>query len=446
MVANADKVAFVAADNTYTGDATQVVVLPSGFDTDVLSATSDAVMFSKFVKSSYVTSATFRVVAGANPTITPAKGVTITGIKFTAQTTSNFGVFTDFTLSTDKLSQTSGTVAYTEATELANTKQARITVIEVEYTGAPAVKMPTISADYDYVLPADKTVTLSAEAGAKIYYTLDGTEPTEASTLYTAPFALEKTGYVRAIAVTDNGTSFVASKGYVSVPAGVQIATYNFTDMNSITAPGHNITVNTETIGTDADTSEWVKDSSNFKIELDSLTFTADKTSVIGIKNDASNAPRLYLSNTFGGLTQYRLYAGNTVTYSVTDDNYYVAAVVQSGGVGDGLSLPEGGEGAFEVASIYTGTTSRTGVWTAKDGAKNSSATLAIKTGAASQFYQQIYIAYAPKDESGIEGVAVDNSNAPVEFYNLQGVRVANPTNGIYVKRQGNTATKVLVK
>ena len=46
---------------------------------------------------------------------------------------------------------------------------------------------------------------------------------------------------------------------------------------------------------------------------------------------------------------------------------------------------------------------------------------------------------------TGIEGVVVDGNEA-VEYYNLQGVRVANPENGIYIRRQGNKATKVLVK
>ncbi len=45
----------------------------------------------------------------------------------------------------------------------------------------------------------------------------------------------------------------------------------------------------------------------------------------------------------------------------------------------------------------------------------------------------------------GIDNVAVDE-NAPVEYYNLQGVKVANPANGIYVVRQGNKVSKVLVK
>ncbi len=47
---------------------------------------------------------------------------------------------------------------------------------------------------------------------------------------------------------------------------------------------------------------------------------------------------------------------------------------------------------------------------------------------------------------AGIANVAVDNSNAPVEYFNFQGVRVANPENGIYIRRQGTEATKIFVK
>jgi hypothetical protein len=46
---------------------------------------------------------------------------------------------------------------------------------------------------------------------------------------------------------------------------------------------------------------------------------------------------------------------------------------------------------------------------------------------------------------TGIEGVEAD-ANAPVEYFNLQGIRIANPSRGIYVKRQGSAVTKVLVK
>ena len=46
---------------------------------------------------------------------------------------------------------------------------------------------------------------------------------------------------------------------------------------------------------------------------------------------------------------------------------------------------------------------------------------------------------------TGVENVEI-NSNAPVEFYNLQGVRVMNPENGIYIMRQGNKSQKVIIK
>ncbi len=47
-------------------------------------------------------------------------------------------------------------------------------------------------------------------------------------------------------------------------------------------------------------------------------------------------------------------------------------------------------------------------------------------------------------ESDGIEGVEIDNSNAPVEYFNLQGVRVAEPTNGFYLRRQGTEVTKVV--
>lgn len=45
---------------------------------------------------------------------------------------------------------------------------------------------------------------------------------------------------------------------------------------------------------------------------------------------------------------------------------------------------------------------------------------------------------------TGVEGITVDTAEA--EYFTLQGVRVANPSNGIYIRRQGSTTTKVLVK
>ncbi len=47
---------------------------------------------------------------------------------------------------------------------------------------------------------------------------------------------------------------------------------------------------------------------------------------------------------------------------------------------------------------------------------------------------------------TGVDAIAADDANAPVEYFNLQGVRVDNPANGLYITRQGSKVSKVVVK
>ena len=46
---------------------------------------------------------------------------------------------------------------------------------------------------------------------------------------------------------------------------------------------------------------------------------------------------------------------------------------------------------------------------------------------------------------SSVEGVAADDMNAPVEYFNLQGVRVAPDQPGLYIRRQGSKVEKVAI-
>ncbi|MCC8176962.1 MAG: glycosyl hydrolase 53 family protein [Bacteroidales bacterium] len=45
--------------------------------------------------------------------------------------------------------------------------------------------------------------------------------------------------------------------------------------------------------------------------------------------------------------------------------------------------------------------------------------------------------------QTGIESIG--SNDAPVEYYNLQGIRVSHPSAGVYLMRQGTTVTKVLI-
>ncbi len=72
-------------------------------------------------------------------------------------------------------------------------------------------------------------VTITSEAGAKIYYTTDGTDPTTNSTEYTAPFTITETTTVKAIAQLEGAAiSEVASQVIIQVPTGTAILS-NFT-------------------------------------------------------------------------------------------------------------------------------------------------------------------------------------------------------------------------
>ncbi len=58
-------------------------------------------------------------------------------------------------------------------------------------------------------------------------------------------------------------------------------------------------------------------------------------------------------------------------------------------------------------------------------------------------YSRQVFSDYALY--TGVESPVVED-NAPVEYYNLQGVRVTNPATGIYIRRQGTSVSKVLIR
>ena len=96
---------------------------------------------------------------------------------------------------------------------VASTNQVRATSVEVTIDNSgTAVTAPVISGEETFYDAT--TVTITAGEGAAVYYTTDGTTPTDKSTAYTAPFKLTETATVNAIAVKDGKTSDVATKTF----------------------------------------------------------------------------------------------------------------------------------------------------------------------------------------------------------------------------------------
>lgn len=98
-----------------------------------------------------------------------------------------------------------------------NSKAGQLDFTEIEVTleegSAPAVSTPVITGAASFYETAEISIACSTE-GANVYYTLDGAEPTAESALYAAPFEINATTTVKAIAIKGEDKSAVAEKTF----------------------------------------------------------------------------------------------------------------------------------------------------------------------------------------------------------------------------------------
>ena len=111
---------------------------------------------------------------------------------------------------TDGTEPTSSSTEYTTAVTIDKTKTIKAiavkegwensSIVKAEYT----LKVPAITYTPDPSNQFDESVTVTLTCnGATIYYTIDSTDPTNASTLYTNSITVNKTTNIKAIAVRD---------------------------------------------------------------------------------------------------------------------------------------------------------------------------------------------------------------------------------------------------
>ena len=100
-------------------------------------------------------------------------------------------------------------------------------IFTLVYGDVSAPEITPSSGNYDEAT----TITIQAESGAKIYYTTDGTTPTESSNLYTGGFDMERGNTViSAIAVKNGITSSVSTSVYnLDIPS-----VYTFSEAKEI--------------------------------------------------------------------------------------------------------------------------------------------------------------------------------------------------------------------
>ena len=140
-----------------------------------------------------------------------------------------------------------------------------------------------------------------------------------------------------------------------------------------------------------------------------------------------SNPPKYYTTG-----TGVRLYGGNTLTVSVPN-GYYLTEI---------SFTTDSSKGSFNSGTTATAGSFSGLSWTAS-GQNN---TVTITNGGLSGHVriQTITVKYA-EIPSGIADIEAEE-NGVVEYFNLQGVRVAEPVNGLYIRRAGNKVEKVIVR
>ena len=67
------------------------------------------------------------------------------------------------------------------------------------------------------------------------------------------------------------------------------------------------------------------------------------------------------------------------------------------------------------------------------------------------EYYKTTYVWWdfnniIEKEMSGVEDTLIDGSEVEqAQYYNLKGVHVVNPSSGLFIKKQGNKVTKVIL-
>lgn len=284
------------------------------------------------------------------------------------------------------------------------------------------VSTPTFSEEGRVAAGSTIYITTATE-NATIYYTTDGTDPgtvvNESTKQYSEEgITINGNVTIKAIAVADGmHESEIATATYTTFDPDVTSATFNFADPGSL-----NPAMETPAESDGTDLTEKTLESNAVKI-------------IFSGKEGQNEAPRIFQNSK--KVIDLRLYDKQYFTISVAE-GYILDKIVFKGEDLNPLKCDMG--------------TYANGTWqiTEKDiviATKEQIRTGNVKfTSSGKPRISDITVTYKEGTRTGVDDIAVDAEDAPAEYYNLQGVRVENPTPGLYIVRRGNTTTKELVR
>ena len=159
---------------------------------------------------------------------------------------------------------------------------------------------------------------------------------------------------------------------------------------------------------------------------------------------DRFNRPNIYKLSTG---YRVRLYPQTTLTITVPE-----GSKIESVGLYSDMSLSGSGYTQRATVTGYEGaaatewpdglTFSSGYVWTPSQDTNVFFLENNAESGPVAFTYAKVVFSNTP---TGIAGISSD-VDAPVEYYNLNGVRVSEPADGIFIRRQGSKVSKVVLK
>lgn len=349
-----------------------------------------------------------------------------------------------------------------QATEPDKPAQFRFSQVTITGEGGSGVEVsaaPVITpASGAYVPAGGMTVTITAGEGATIYYTTDGNDPTTASDQYTQPIVITTPCTVKAMAVEpgknpsaivsatykdagafacaniaefltkakddEENTYVITGNVRVVYQAGSNMyiqdmnAPYTgllvYGKLNQTYNPGDVINSIAGKYKNYYSTIEFMADAATFLAPA--ATGDAPKATEMGIEDVTAENQNLYVELKSVTVSNYN---EETKSFTLTDAKDDTLEGYNK--FNQQVTVPTDGK-AYDVKgfiSYYQ--------------AKGADAP-------AIQFYPTEF-----NEPGSVNGIAID-FNRPAEYYSIDGVRVAQPENGIYIVRQGNVVKKVIIR
>ena len=387
---------------------------------------------------------TYTVETVATPTITPNGGE----LKYGNNTVTIACATDDVTIyyTTNGATPTTSSTKYTGAFTLTSNATVKAIAVKTGWNNSSVasasftytvetVATPVIAPNGGEI-EAGTTISIScATSGATIYYSTNGAEPT---TVYSAPFALNEAATVKAVAKkTGWNNSATAQASFTIKQEVVEPEEPEIEEPEEPEFVGKTWTVNLKSGEVD-DNNGYI---ATFSASV-AVTLPEDVTAYVVTRTLLSY---IYTSEVSGKTipanTGVILFSENGGNITITE----AAADATVAKISTNKLIATGDNSVKTSSNKYFVLQEKSGSMTFVKVSKNTTvaANTAYLEGSSWYSSMKLSVDNENPEVSGVEGVEAEN--AEVEYYNLQGVKVENPEKGIFIKKQGNKTTKVIL-